>query len=646
MDWKKIAGIGVLLIIAVVVAVGVLLTTYDYNRIKPRLARMVQQATGRELHLGGDLELKLGLTPALEVSDAALANAPWGSQPEMLKVENLRLEVRLLPLLSRTVELTHIGLAGVAVLLERDTKGRPNWVFTAADKPGKRDSTVSDALKLDLNHIRITDLTLLIRPDAASKARRFHLARVDLARQGNGDTQTVDLQTVYYEQPMTITGTTGAIEQLWARHSFPVNLSGTYAGFAATIDGKIEDVLRFGGVDLDLKVSGQELADLGPLVATQLPRMGAIDAQGHLRGSATALAIEKLSARLDKSDFKGHAKVKLQKKPKISIRLDSSLVDFSTLLDHLDKKAPQPANIDTPGRRLFSDAPLPLHVLEKVDADIVLKAERIHARDVRLKQGHLAFKLQDHGLHIEKFETTYKETRLAGNLSIAHGAPPQVTTDLLVQNFNLGEFLKETGKSDEVRAVIDIAAHGKSRGNSVRSLMANLDGAIGFVMGEGYLTHYLDMLAGGLSQKVIDYWAPPKTVDQINCAIVQFDIHQGVAASRAFVFNSRAAIISGAGDINLGTEEINFLLVPKPKHPELRLRPKLKVSGKVTAPEVSVVKASLLASGARGLSALAVGPAGLLAPFVHLGAANPHPCDVQGVDHMPATSEETGSSSP
>ena len=198
-----------------------------------------------------------------------------------------------------------------------------------------------------------------------------------------------------------------------------------------------------------------------------------------------------------------------------------------------------------------------------------------------------------------------------------------------------------------MQAVIDIAAHGKSRGTTVSSLMANFDGAIGFVMGKGYLTHYLDMLSAGLSQKVINYWNPPKEVDQINCAVVQFDIHNGVAASRAFVFNTRVGIITGEGVINLGTEKIDFLLVPKSKHPELRVVPKLRVSGSVLAPEVSVAKLSLLSSGARGLSTLVVGPAGLLAPFVHLGADNSHPCGIEGVGQgAPEISEEAGSSSP
>ncbi len=104
-------------------------------------------------------------------------------------------------------------------------------------------------------------------------------------------------------------------------------------------------------------------------------------------------------------------------------------------------------------------------------------------------------------LSINKLEATYKKTKISGNFHIDPGSPPQVATNFLVQNFNLGDFLKETGKSDQVRAAVDIAAHGKSRGDSVQSLMADLDGSIGAVMGEGYLSKYLDLISVDLTKK-------------------------------------------------------------------------------------------------------------------------------------------------
>ena len=70
-------------------------------------------------------------------------------------------------------------------------------------------------------------------------------------------------------------------------------------------------------------------------------------------------------------------------------------------------------------------------------------------------------------------------------------------------------------------------------------------------------------------------------------------IKEGVATSQAFVFDTRAGIMDGEGEINLGTGQINFLLVPKPEHPDLSLTTKLRVSGTIMDPKVSPDKLSL-----------------------------------------------------
>jgi uncharacterized protein involved in outer membrane biogenesis len=164
--------------------------------------------------------------------------------------------------------------------------------------------------------------------------------------------------------------------------------------------------------------------------------------------------------------------------------------------------------------------------------------------------------------------------------------------------------------------------------------MTNLNGAFGVIMGPGYLTKYLDMLSVDLSQKVIHFWGSHKKAEQIKCAVVQFDIKKGIADSRAFVFDTQAGILTGEGEINLGTEQINFLLAPKPAHPSLSFSTKLRVSGTIMDAKVSPDKFSLLTKGAELFGSLAVGPLGLLAPFVHLGANGNHPCNVQSIGQL------------
>ena len=138
MRWKGFVVIGVLTIAILIAAVYVYLNTYDYNKIKPLVARMVEDATGRKLSLDGEVNLEIGFAPSLVVTDVAFANASWGSQPQMIEVEKLEAQVRLLPLLFKDVQLKRIGLAGVDVLLETDPNGLGNWDFITGDKSARK----------------------------------------------------------------------------------------------------------------------------------------------------------------------------------------------------------------------------------------------------------------------------------------------------------------------------------------------------------------------------------------------------------------------------------------------------------------------------------------------------------------------------
>jgi hypothetical protein len=419
-----------------------------------------------------------------------------------------------------------------------------------------------------------------------------------------------------------------------------------------SLAGTVKDLLTLKGMDLKSRLTGKELAELGSLAGSDWPKLGPFDVNAQLTGSANALAFNPLSANIDKSDFKGQAKIAWHQKPEITLQLESSLVDFTSWMKNFEKDEPKPANKETQKQRLFSEDPLPFDVLQTVNADIVMKAENIQAKNARFKFGHLVLKIVDGNFSIDKLEGTYKDTKFSGHGHIKHGTPTRIATEFIVQDFDLGSFLKETGVSDKVRSHIDIAAELESRGDSKQSLVSHLDGSIGAVMGKGYLSRYLDMLSVNLTQKVLSFWNWARRrrdqAEQINCAVVQFDIKEGVATSQAFVFDSQLAVLTGEGEINLGSEQIDFLLVPNAKDPALlSLSTNLRVRGSLLDPQVRPDKRSLLTQGTWALSSLAIGPVGLLAPFVHLGAHKAHPCDVTSIgDIEHRTPPKSGDSPP
>jgi hypothetical protein len=85
--WKWIIGGFCAFIVVLVVAAYVIVSTYNYNSLKPEIARAVKDETGRELTLGGNISLKIGFTPALVVQDVSFQNASWGSQPNLARIK-------------------------------------------------------------------------------------------------------------------------------------------------------------------------------------------------------------------------------------------------------------------------------------------------------------------------------------------------------------------------------------------------------------------------------------------------------------------------------------------------------------------------------------------------------------------------------
>ena len=107
---KWILIIGAALVVAAIIAVLIVVSGYDYNKLKPAVARAVMGATGRELTMAGDVRLDIGFRPGLYVEDVSLQNASWGSRPRMAEVKRFEVQVALLPLIGGKIDVRKLIL--------------------------------------------------------------------------------------------------------------------------------------------------------------------------------------------------------------------------------------------------------------------------------------------------------------------------------------------------------------------------------------------------------------------------------------------------------------------------------------------------------------------------------------------------------
>ncbi len=130
-----IVGVCLLIIGA---AVGYVVATFDAGQYKGVVIDAVKSATHRTLRLEGEIHLSVFPQLALSVSRASLSEP--NSDQVFLQAEAVRASVRLLPLLSKRVEIKRMEIKGAVAHVVRSKEGKLNFedlLGAGATKPGK-----------------------------------------------------------------------------------------------------------------------------------------------------------------------------------------------------------------------------------------------------------------------------------------------------------------------------------------------------------------------------------------------------------------------------------------------------------------------------------------------------------------------------
>jgi AsmA protein len=119
--------------------IGYVVATFDPNQYKQYAVDAVRESTHRTLKLEGDIRLSVFPNLAMSVSRASLSEP--NVDKTFLEAEIVRVSIRLLPLLSKRVEIVRVELKGVVAHVVRTKEGKLNFediIGAGANKPAEQ----------------------------------------------------------------------------------------------------------------------------------------------------------------------------------------------------------------------------------------------------------------------------------------------------------------------------------------------------------------------------------------------------------------------------------------------------------------------------------------------------------------------------
>jgi AsmA family protein len=581
--WKWVLGVVSASIVVLVVAVYVIVSSYNYNGLKPEIIRAVKDQTGRELTLGGDISLKIGFTPALVVKDISFQNAPWGSQPNLAKIRRFEIKVRLLPLLSRRIEIKRLILIEPEILFETDSSGKSNLAFETTKKQdlrkGRDDTKAAGNWKLSaftFDELQIEKARITY---VDHELKRTYGATVDnlmASASGSESPTKVKLKGAYNGEGFEVAGALCPLAALInPEKAWPLNLTVKIENATLILEGTVKDPLARRGIELNFTLKGKDLASFKQLSGKPLRLKGPFDISGRIADTArNAYSISNLKVIQGENDLSGSVELNLAKeRPKVTAALSAQKLDLRPYLQEnpkTEKTKKQSSNEAGKENRIFPDHPLPLDTLRLADADVKIRAAQVLLPNLPVNSLEMDMVLKDGALTVKPLKAVLGKGSMDGRLSLqSQGKVASMTMVLKINKLDIGYLMKDRKGTGGLEGNLDADVEVRAQGASIAGMMGGLNGKTVFVMGKGRVDNkYIDILGGDLSSglfRLLNPFGKETPYTSINCFVSGFNIKDGIASTTALVLNTDHMVVVGEGEINLKTERLNLPLKPVPK---------------------------------------------------------------------------------
>ena len=560
-------GLGVLLglVVLIVVAGFIALRSIDWNEYKQPITRIVQDATGRRLDLTGDIGLEIGLWPGISLSGVAFQNASWSAEPEMVRLETLVFQLRVLPLLRGVVDIASLELRGLEVLLETSEAGATNWTFepppaeaAPAAKEEKEEEVGESGFDIDLERLALRDGRLRIVDHAAGSERTIDIDHLLATPKLGSDRIELELAARADGQPFRLEGESSRFLVVFQGAAHDIDLTLTAGDGEASLKGRFDRSMDPITFDLVLSLRGERLVDWRPLFGAGLPALGAHRLSAKLAGTTERIGVDDLALEVGESRLAGRLDLTLTgDRPRLEAELSSprlDLADFQAPGEAEDPAAPEPTRGEGPGDRLLSDAALPFDSLASVDAKLGLDIGRLRAGGMDLDDVDLTLELDQSRLEVVPLKLRLADGVVETRLEVdARREPARVSLKGEAKGLVAAKLLRDSELIDG--GPMDLTWDVRGRGGSVAGIASRLDGQIALELKGVRVESTTAGVAFADLQSAMLGRSDVRSL-LVECGVADFQFQKGIGQPSVLVFNLDSVALFGRGAIDLGEETI------------------------------------------------------------------------------------------
>jgi len=401
----------VILLVVLVAGMSALVLLVNPNDFRAYMVTKVEQKSGYHLTLDG--ELRWHIWPQLSILAGRMTLTAPGAKAPVVSADNMRLDVKLLPLLSHQLFVKQVMLKNAVIRLtpESEEQNQPNAPIAPA---GETEETLDTPWKFDIDNLRIVD-SLLIWQRANNE--QINVRDINLVLQQNANRHAqMELSSRVNRDQRDLTFSMAADIDL---QQYPRHIAATVTQFNYQLEGA--DILGGG-----IKGDGS--------------------AQVAYQQTPQQIALSQLILSANDSQFSGSGSVRFGEVPVYAMNLTSTALNLDALSGWQSSSGTQQAVSVTAAPVIANQAEDPqqnLEVLRDFTAQLNLNVDQLTYRGMNI--AHLALQADNQqGLltvHTLSGQLAGGDFALPGSLD-ARGGRPVIAVQPVLKLVELGAVLK------------------------------------------------------------------------------------------------------------------------------------------------------------------------------------------------------------
>ena len=598
LGWTAGIFIGLVLIAAGTIYV---FATSDY--LRGQLEGWVSDLTGRKTQIAR-VAVEWGWTSNVKLEGIEVANAKWGKAPYMLKVDQVDFDIRLWPLLGGNLVMPRLVLRKPEVQVETGDQEQLNWsmdetpVITGAAKALEPDSRFDAPV---IGRLEISEGKLGYR----DPKRKLELdGTVSTATGKAEDAAELSLKGKLEGQPLEMRFVGGSVLLLRdTDQPYPLDLDVSFGGTRLKMKGTVQDPFKWTGANVDLTLSGPNLADIYPLLGIPGPPTPPYTITGKLERETGLWKFVQSKWRVGESDLTGEVTIDERRKPAfLTAKLVSQKLVFEDLAPLVGatparktnvsaQQAQTQAQLESSGD-LFPNVPLQVEKLRAMNMDVALDAKRVIAPPWLPVQA-LAFRvlIQDGNATVKPLTLSVMGGgSIAGEMGIdARTDDPKVKASLRATDIELKNFFRQSRYFDATQGKIQGRVALAGNGRSLAQVMGTANGHMAFALGGGSVSSLMVSLAGlQIFDALVLYVAGDNRIP-IKCAVSRLNFQQGTVTFDRTLLDTQKSVLHVKGQLSLKSQALKAEIDSDPKSFDLLdLHGAVMIQGKLRTPQISL----------------------------------------------------------